>query len=124
MEKTIPEKRKHPRGGLQVVVQYKLNDDLNNGYMTNLSQGGCLLYCTSQAPVQVGTPVEISFDLKNMSHHFLLKGLVVRVTSYYRGSEEYNHELGIKFLDVTEKEGKLIADYVQRFLENIRRSNE
>jgi Tfp pilus assembly protein PilZ len=124
MTKTRPiqEKRRFPRGGLQVVAQYNLEGFLNQGYMTNLSRGGCLFYCTSPAPIQIGTPLELSFDLKNTSHHFVVQGRVVRVTSYYRGTEDYNHELGVEFLNLSEREGKLIEDYVQKFLENVRRA--
>ncbi len=120
MNHNSKQKRKFKRGGVQGVIFYKLPDRSGEGFMTNLSKGGGLIYCYSPTPVQVNDPIEISFSLKNSPGNIRLKAQVVRVTDFNRDSEEFNHQLGIEFLNLTEQQGQAIEAFVDRFLQNIK----
>ncbi len=119
MNQKSEQRREFKRGGLQRVILYNMRKISEEGYMTNLSKGGCLIYCYSPVPVQVNKQIEISFGLKNSSDIISLKGQIVRATKYNRGTNDYNYQLGIKFLRLTEKQGKAIENLVRRFLKDI-----
>ena len=120
MNQNSQQKRKFKRGGVQGVIFFKLPDGSGEGFMTNLSKGGGLIYCYSPTPVQVNDPIEISFSLKNSPGNLRLKARVVRVTDFKRDSEEYNYQLGIEFLNLTDKQGQAIEALVDRYLQNIK----
>lgn len=115
------EKRKFPRGPLQLPVSFTLHEITRKGYLTNLSAGGGLLYCYSLVPVNRHEPIEISFSLKNAPNDLALRCRVVRVTPFnynpdYGNRPAVNYALGLEFLDVPEAQQRWIAWYVAQTL--------
>jgi c-di-GMP-binding flagellar brake protein YcgR len=120
MKQKGDEKRIFERGPLQIIVRYTMQKKSEKGYMTNLSKGGALMYCYSPNPVQVNEAVSISFRLKNSPDNIRLKGQIVRVTPYDIDTNDYNYQLGIKFLNLKEKQEQTIENFVRRILKNIK----
>jgi c-di-GMP-binding flagellar brake protein YcgR len=116
MESKGAEQRRVKRGQLQIGIRYTMQKKSKKGYMTNLSEGGCLMYCHSSEPVQLNEPVEISFSLKNSMDAIKLKGKVVRVMPFERSASDVNYALGIEFLTIKEAQKKVIANYTKQFL--------
>jgi c-di-GMP-binding flagellar brake protein YcgR len=116
MEKQGAEKRRFKRGQLQIGIRYTMQKKSRKGYMTNLSLGGCLMYCHSTKPVQINEPVEISFRLKNSVNTTKVRGKVVRVQPFERSAQEINCALGIEFLGVKEVQKRAIENYIKQFL--------
>jgi c-di-GMP-binding flagellar brake protein YcgR len=116
MEQKGAEQRRFKRGQLQIGIRYTMQKKSKKGYMTNLSEGGCLMYCHSSEPVQLNEPVEISFSLKNSMDTIKVKGKVVRVMPFERNAQDVNHALGIKFLAIKEAQKKAIANFTRQFL--------
>ena len=119
---TNEEKRQYKRGPLLLPVLFTLSGATHEGYLTNLSAGGCLLYCFSEIPLEVDHPIEIDFNLKNLPGAFILKGQLVRVIPftykpYLEFKEEINHELGIRFLNADEGQIRSIEGYIHTVLE-------
>jgi c-di-GMP-binding flagellar brake protein YcgR len=110
------EQKRLKRGQLQIGIRYTMQKKSKKGYMTNLSEGGCLMYCHSSEPVQLNEPVEISFSLKNAMDTIKVKGKVVRVMPFERSAQDVNYALGIEFLTVKEAQQKVIANYTKQFL--------
>lgn len=131
MQKKGLEKREFKRGPLQIPVKYSINHTLRDGYMTNLSVGGCLLYCYSLFSIRAGEQVEISFNLKNSQDKISLKGEILRVDPFvynpdYASREEINQALGVKFLILNEVQKQAIEGYTSMVLDrmNIRNPDE
>lgn len=119
------EKREGKRAPLQIVMRYTMQKKSKKGYMTNLSEGGCLMYCYSPAPVQVNKPVKISFYLKNSLDNISVKSKVVRVTpfirnTYDRYTEDINYMLGIQFLSLNQSHKEAIENYTRKVLNAIK----
>jgi c-di-GMP-binding flagellar brake protein YcgR len=116
MESKGAELRSFKRGQLQIGIRYTMQKKSKKGYMTNLSEGGCLMYCHSSEPVQLNEPVEISFSLKNSMDTIKVKGKVVRVMPFERSAQDVNYALGIEFLTIKEAQKKAIANFTRQFL--------
>ena len=116
MEPKGAELRRFKRGQLKIGIRYTMQKKSKKGYMTNLSEGGCLMYCHSSEPVQLNEPVEISFSLKNSMDTIKVKGKVVRVMPFERNAQDVNHALGIEFLAIKEAQKKAIANFTRQFL--------
>ncbi len=122
----VSEKRKFPRGPLQIPVRCTLHKKSKEGYITDLSPEGCRLYCYSRVPVKVDESVKISLKLKNWQDTMSLKAQIIRVNPFdyhpYKGSkEEINSELGIKFLNVNESQREAIEDYTGMVLRRMKK---
>jgi len=116
MESTGAERRRFKRGQLQIGIRYTMQKKLKKGYMTDLSESGCLMYCHSPEPIPLNEPVEISFSLKNSMDEIKIKGRVVRVMPFERSAEDVNYALGIEFFTIKEAEKKAIANFTRQFL--------
>ena len=73
--------------------------------------------------MQVNEAVSISFKLKNSPDNIRLKGQIVRVTPYDIATDDYNYQLGIKFLNLKEKQEQAIENFVRRILKNIKQKS-
>ena len=96
MNKRDKEKRIFSRGALQVGARCRLKNRQRKCYMTNLSEGGCLIYCYASAAISVGEPLEVFFSLSNAAEEIHIKCTVVRVMPFNRGAKDINHALGIR----------------------------
>jgi c-di-GMP-binding flagellar brake protein YcgR len=110
------EKRKFKRGPLLLPIIFTLGALSKEGYLTDLSAGGCRLYCYSPVPVQANEPIEIFLNLKNSQENISLKARILRANPFnynpdFRSKEEINYELGIKFLRVNERQQEAIKNY-------------
>jgi c-di-GMP-binding flagellar brake protein YcgR len=119
------EKRKSKRGPLQLPVIYTKKAVSKEGYITNLSAGGCRLYCYSPVPVKSGEPVEVSLNLKNSKGNISLKAQIIRVNPFiynpdFNNQEEINYELGVKFLSVNESQQEALENYTRMVLRRMK----
>jgi c-di-GMP-binding flagellar brake protein YcgR len=115
------EKRKFKRGPLPLPIIFTLHAVSREGYITDLSAGGCRLYCYSPVPVKVDEPIEIFLALKNSKNDISLKAQIIRVNPfnynpYFRSKEEINYELGVKFLSINESRREAIETYARMIL--------
>ncbi len=115
------EKRKFKRGPLLLPIIYTLQAISKEGYITDLSAGGCRLYCYSPVPVKVDESIEIFLNLKNSQDNISLKAKILRVNRFnynpdFRSKEEINYELGVKFLGVDERQQEAIENYTRMVL--------
>jgi c-di-GMP-binding flagellar brake protein YcgR len=122
MHRKDKEKREFSRGTLQTSARCKLKKSQIKCYMTNLSEGGCQIYCYSAAAISSGDKIEISFNLNNAEEAFDVSGTVVRVMPYSRGAKDINHCLGIRFTDLTGKQKKAIVNFINRYLSDMRQN--
>jgi c-di-GMP-binding flagellar brake protein YcgR len=122
MDRKVKEKREFPRGSLQISAHCRLKKSRIKCYMTNLSEGGCQIYCYSAAAIRSGDKIVIFFNLNNAEEEFEVSGAVVRALPYSRGAKDINHCLGIRFTDLTENEKRAIANFINRFLSDMRQS--
>jgi c-di-GMP-binding flagellar brake protein YcgR len=121
MDRKDKEKREFSRGALQVSARCRLKKSQIKCYMTNLSEGGCQIYCYSATAVRSGSKIEISFNLNNAEEDFVVSGTVVRAMPFNRGARDINRSLGIRFTDLTEKQKKAIGNFIKRYLSDMRR---
>ncbi len=115
------EKRKFKRGPLLLPIIYTMQAISKEGYITNLSAGGCRLYCYSPVPVKAGESIEIFLNLRNSPDNVSLKAKILRVNRFnynpdLRSKEEINYELGVKFLSVDERQKEIIENYTRMVL--------
>jgi hypothetical protein len=114
----LKEKRQFKRGPLLIPVRYDMQSEAKKGYMTDLSEGGCRIYCYSPTPVQDNNPISVFFNLKNSQDNISVQGQIVRTAPFIppilreENTRDFNHELGIKFLDLTEKECQAIENFI------------
>jgi hypothetical protein len=118
-------KRKFKRGPLLLPVNYTLRAESKEGTITNLSAGGCRLYCYSPIPVKADEPIEIFLNLKNSKGPISLKAQIVRVSPFIynpdlRSREEINCELGVKFLAVNISQQEAIENYTGMVLRRMK----
>jgi c-di-GMP-binding flagellar brake protein YcgR len=121
MDRKDKEKRKFSRGALQVSARCRLKKSQIKCYMTNLSEGGCQIYCYSATAVRSGGKIEISFNLNNAEEELAVSGTIVRTMPFSRGAKDINRSLGIRFTDLTEKQKKAIGNFIKRYLSDMRR---
>jgi c-di-GMP-binding flagellar brake protein YcgR len=119
------EKRKFKRGPLLLPIIYTMHEESKEGYITDLSGGGCRLYCYSPVPVKAGEPVEIFLNLKNSQDNISLKAIILRANPFnynpdFRSKEEINYELGVKFISVNEKQQEAIENYTTMVLRRMK----
>jgi len=119
------EKRKFKRGPLPLPIIYTMHAESKEGYITDLSAGGCRLYCYSPVPVKINEPIEISLRLKNSKNYISLKAQIIRVNPfnynpYFKNEEEINYELGVKFLNVNESQQEAIETYARMVLKRMK----
>lgn len=110
------EKRKFKRGPLLLSVMITLEGISREGYLTDLSAGGCRLYCYSPDPVRSGEGIDIFLNLKNMQEIMTLNAQIVWVNPFiyspdFGSREAINYELGVRFLEVHERQQEAIENY-------------
>jgi c-di-GMP-binding flagellar brake protein YcgR len=120
MNREVKKKRIFSRGALQVRARCRLKNRQRKCYMTNLSEGGCLIYCYSSAAIRAGETLEISFRLNNASEEIVVGGTVARAMPFNRGTQDINHTLGIRFSDLAEKQKKAIVNFIHQYLADMR----
>lgn len=120
MNKEDNEKRNFFRGALQVGARCRLKNRQRKCYMTNLSEGGCLIYCYSSTAIRAGEILEISFRLNKTAEEILVRGTVARAMPFNRGAKDINHTLGIRFTDLTEKQKNAIVNFIHQYLADMR----
>jgi Tfp pilus assembly protein PilZ len=120
MKKTGKDKRKFIRGPLQLSIRYTLNKQPSKGYMTNISEGGCCIYCYSPTRIKKNDPITINFNLKDVNDYIVATGKIAWVMPFMRGQKDINYAVGIKFIDLEEEDKKAIAAFIRKFMEDAR----
>lgn len=125
---TNSQNRQFKRGPLQLPVSFTLNEVAKEGYLSNLSAGGCLLYCYLPFAIKSNHPIELLLKLNIFPYPIKIIGHVAWVESFiynpnYALKEEINYQMGIQFLDLDEGEKKAIDDYAGKVLERMRQED-
>lgn len=120
MKKDGKNKRIFKRGFLQLSVRCTLNRKALKGYMTNLSEGGCLIYCYSPDPIPMDAIARLTFNLKKSTDDIVVKGRVIRVMPFIRSGKDINYAVGVHFLELKKEHRKLIFNFIQKVLTDIR----
>jgi len=116
--KKFKERRKFKRGPLLLPVIFIINSVSKEGYLSDISIGGCRLYCYSDFPIVKDERIEIFLTLKNSPDSISLKAQIMRVNPFignpaFRGPEEINYELGVKFLRVNQRQKESLENYTR-----------
>lgn len=105
------ERRVFPRKQLRTRVIFE--DETGEGfiyfYSTDVSVGG--VFFESDVPLKVGTRVFLSFSLRDGDRPLRTTGQVVRV-EHEKGAGFVVLGVGIKFLDLSEENRRVIENYV------------
>jgi c-di-GMP-binding flagellar brake protein YcgR len=109
------EKRKFKRGPLLLPVIMTLEGVSREGFLTDLSAGGCRLYCYSPEPVRSGERIDMFLNLKNSQDIMTLNAYIVWVNPFiyipdFGRQEAINYELGVKFLGIDERQQEAIEN--------------
>lgn len=105
----MAEQRIYPRADVKLEVQYQPVPEYLTASSMNISSGGIYI-CTPQ-PQPRDREILLRFRLPGVAHPFQLSGLVVW-SNPGTGRSPHPAGMGIKFLNVTETDAKLIADFV------------
>jgi c-di-GMP-binding flagellar brake protein YcgR len=119
------DQRKFKRGPLLLPVIYNFQAVSKDGSITDLSAGGCRLYCYSPDPVKSGETIDIFLNLKTSQDMISLKAQIVRVSPFlynpdFGSQETINYELGVKFLKVNERQQEAIENYTRMVLRRMK----
>jgi c-di-GMP-binding flagellar brake protein YcgR len=119
------ERRKFKRGPLLLPITFTMNSVSKEGYISNISIGGCRLYCYSTFPVKKAERIEIFLRLKNSPDSIGLRAQIIRVNPFivnpdFRGPEEINCELGVKFLSLNKSQKEALENYTTMVLSRMK----
>jgi Tfp pilus assembly protein PilZ len=118
MKKTGKDKRQFKRGPLQLGIHYTLNKQPGKGYMTNISEGGCFIYCYSPTRIKKNDRIKLTFYLKDADDYIVANGRIAWVMPFMRGQKDINYAAGIQFVDLEEEDKKAIAAFIRQVLED------
>ena len=103
------DRRKTPRADVIVRVDYQTVDQLFSEFARNINEGG-LFVETDNAP-EIGTPVELQFQIPGSVDPIQVTGFVVRVTE---GDAETGPGMGIEFEDLDAQAREHINELVRK----------
>ncbi|MFH1874705.1 MAG: PilZ domain-containing protein [Pseudomonadota bacterium] len=104
--KTGQEKRLYPRKAMhtQVIFEDEFGQGLFYVYSRDISLGG--LFLESAIPLRLGTLLLLSFNLPEISEPIRVTGEAIRVSYPEPG-------MGIRFIDLPNKESLLLEKYIE-----------
>jgi uncharacterized protein (TIGR02266 family) len=105
---SVQNQRAFPRITTAIEVAYKCEAGSFTDHTRDLSAKG--LYIVTGRPLDVGSPITVSFNLPGFDHDFCISGRVVRNCL----SEEPGRPagMGIEFLDIGKDDEKVILQFV------------
>lgn len=103
-------RREFPRATVEIKAEYNSAECFMESYMKQVGQGG--LFIEHKDPPEMGTELEVNFNLPGDSKMIHAKGKVVwRMTTH---SDIFAKGVGLKFTEISEEACKRIGDFVDR----------
>ena len=102
------ERRIFPRITASVEVSYECRAGSFTHHTKDLSAKG--MYIVTGSPLDIGTPIEVSFKLPGFDHNFRLSGQVVRTCLHEEPEDPAG--MGIELLDVGKEDERVILQFV------------
>ncbi len=103
------DRRKTPRADLIVRVDYQSVDELFSDFARNINEGG--LFVETDRPHEVGTSVQLQFQIPGSDDPIQVTGLVVRVSA---GNAEEPPGMGIEFENLDSQARQHINELVRK----------
>lgn len=101
--------REFPRLTLKLKAEYRTAESFMESYMKQVGQGG--LFIEHKDPPQMGSELEVNFNLPGDSKMIHAKGKVVwRMTTH---SELFAKGVGLKFTEISDEDRKRIGAFVE-----------
>jgi|MudIll2142460700_1097286.scaffolds.fasta_scaffold238910_2 uncharacterized protein (TIGR02266 family) len=104
------ERRADPRADVNLEVRYRSTHDFMLAYAKNISGGGICI--RTAKPLPLNSEVQLRFSLPGFPTPFEVKGLVVW-TNPFGGQTAFPTGMGIKFLEMSPDDKKVIDDFVR-----------
>lgn len=98
------DRRQTPRIPTDLWIEAMTGEDLYFQHTANLSTGGAFFDKT--IPIPLGQIVSLRFTLPGTDHEVRCQGEIVTTGE---------REMGVKFLDLNEKDRKIISALIERF---------
>jgi uncharacterized protein (TIGR02266 family) len=111
-EKKGAERRVGERIPVKMLVDYKSEGNYLFDFSYNLGTGGIFIHTQSILPR--GSVVVMNFTLPETGEKFEIKGKVMW-TQEVAPEAEASTGMGVQFMDLSEKQRRVLADYVQQF---------
>ena len=105
----MDEQRDDQRADAEVEVRYRTVQEFLTAYSRNISGGG--LFIRTAQPHALNQKVLVRFTLPDLDHRFEVVGIVVWSNTSPRSS--FPAGMGVKFLEITPEDVKLITDFVK-----------
>ena len=108
------EKRKSPRVGFKVRVDYEIEseDTFLFEYTTNMSRDG--IFLQTKSPLEPGTVLSMRFGVPESDRIIEVHGKVVWINEFRPEGENLNPGMGIQFLDLNEDDKEVITRLVKK----------
>ena len=106
----LSERRKSERVGLVVRVTYQTVDELFSEFARNINEAG--IFIETDNPQQVGSSVQLQFQLPGSDDPIEVAGTVVRISDGNDGNEPQG--VGIEFDELNEEARQRINDLIRR----------
>jgi len=102
------DQRRFPRISASIEIRYEYGAVYRTDHTMDLSARG--LYIVTTSPLEIGSPVAVTFNLPGFDHDFRINGRVVR--NRLREAPEGPAGMGIEFLDVTREDEQVLLQFV------------
>jgi hypothetical protein len=108
--------RVQTRINLKVAVRVQHHSRLQEFYSRNLSSGGIFLELPSRPP-PVGTEMTLTFQVPVINRTFTVKGEIMHQHIFETTDATFKRKvlrygIGLRFVDLTDQDQKLIQEYV------------
>ncbi len=102
------------RAPISLLIEYRINDSVFNGYLYTISEGGLFIRTTNIKPV--GTELDLAFHLPGMEEITIAKGIIVHVRVLKNGDPSNIHPpgMGVKFISISPIDLDSIKNYVKK----------
>ena len=109
---TQQEKRLYPRAEVRWAVALRTASGEISGETVNINAGGALVRC--QKSTTSNEVIEVVIDVPSMIEPLALTAQVVRASVSVKEDQTAPFEIGLRFIDISDKQRWLISAAVQR----------
>ena len=113
---TQQEKRLYPRAEVRWTVLLRTASGEINGETVNINAGGALVCCeeSTRSNEVINEVIEVLIDVPSLVQPLALTAQVVRASTSYQRDRTAPCEIGLRFIEISDKHRWLISAAVQR----------
>ena len=105
---------RHPRYRVNIQVDRSTREFFIGGRVTNISRGG--LFIETESPLPIHSDIDLTLKLPEIRTTLALRGRVVWTYDMRRGTAHLMTGSGIKFMDISPQQRRLLEAYLDRIL--------